>query len=533
MTKKEKKVQRRKLKNNYELSKRAKEIWETLRRHNCSKETRRKLIAELYKMVQGKVSELAFAHDTVRVLQCCIQFGSVEQRNAIFEEVKDLMLDLSKNKYSKFYVLKMLKYGTKEQRDFIIKSFYGKVAKLVAHSESSEILESAYNNHANASQRISLLEEFYGPTYAVFKTQNNLTLEQILKENPGKKRPILENMKHALTPLLEKSVIKHSIVHKALMDYFIFAEIKSKTDMIESMRDVVVQILHTHDGSRVAMQCCFFLFLQDRKAIIKSFKTFVLKICREEFGHLVMLAIFDAVDDTKLVSKVLLNEMLKDLSTIAMDTYGRKVLLYLLGGRDPSYCHPDIVKILQGGDNNPTSKKSRDVRQRELIEAASPGLLELVAKETRALVFDKSHSQLVLAILRHAKGDKSHAMNAICELAAEEFIPHVKDSEDKLDEMHIAEHPAGHQFLKRLILQDKDKSEKSEELFSNVLLNGVKRRYLVSWAKVNRSAFVLCSIMESGIQEITEKLKEILLPAKKELSRCKTKGTQLLLEKMK
>nr|XP_002737223.2 PREDICTED: pumilio domain-containing protein KIAA0020 homolog [Saccoglossus kowalevskii] len=500
MTKKEKKVQRRKLKNNYELSKRAKEIWETLRRHNCSKETRRKLIAELYKMVQGKVSELAFAHDTVRVLQCCIQFGSVEQRNAIFEEVKDLMLDLSKNKYSKFYVLKMLKYGTKEQRDFIIKSFYGKVAKLVAHSESSEILESAYNNHANASQRISLLEEFYGPTYAVFKTQNNLTLEQILKENPGKKRPILENMKHALTPLLEKSVIKHSIVHKALMDYFIFAEIKSKTD---------------------------------RKAIIKSFKTFVLKICREEFGHLVMLAIFDAVDDTKLVSKVLLNEMLKDLSTIAMDTYGRKVLLYLLGGRDPSYCHPDIVKILQGGDNNPTSKKSRDVRQRELIEAASPGLLELVAKETRALVFDKSHSQLVLAILRHAKGDKSHAMNAICELAAEEFIPHVKDSEDKLDEMHIAEHPAGHQFLKRLILQDKDKSEKSEELFSNVLLNGVKRRYLVSWAKVNRSAFVLCSIMESGIQEITEKLKEILLPAKKELSRCKTKGTQLLLEKMK
>ena len=40
--------------------------------------------------------------------------------------------------------------------------------------------------------------------------------------------------------------------------------------------------------------------------MIKSMKTHVVKICTEEYPHLVMLAMFDAVDDTKLVQKAIL-----------------------------------------------------------------------------------------------------------------------------------------------------------------------------------------------------------------------------------
>jgi hypothetical protein len=46
---------------------------------------------------------------------------------------------------------------------------------------------------------------------------------------------------------------------------------------------------------------------QNRKAIIKSFKTYSVKICKEEFGHMVMLALFDSVDDTKIVQKIILD----------------------------------------------------------------------------------------------------------------------------------------------------------------------------------------------------------------------------------
>ena len=40
---------------------------------------------------------------------------------------------------------------------------------------------------------------------------------------------------------------------------------------------------------------------------MKSFKSFVAKICKEEYGHLVLLALFDVVDDTKLVQKALID----------------------------------------------------------------------------------------------------------------------------------------------------------------------------------------------------------------------------------
>ena len=51
--------------------------------------------------------------------------------------------------------------------------------------------------------------------------------------------------------------------------------------------------------------------------IVKSFKSFVAKICKEEYGHLVLLALFDVVDDTKLVQKALI-----DVSLLLAGTEG-------------------------------------------------------------------------------------------------------------------------------------------------------------------------------------------------------------------
>ena len=75
-------------------------------------------------------------------------------------------------------------------------------------------------------------------------------------------------------------------------------------------------------------------------AIIKSFKTFVPKICGEQYGHMVLLAAFDCVDDTKLLSKAIVGEIIGDgkdeesnkiAEIFGSEKAGRKVLLYLLG----------------------------------------------------------------------------------------------------------------------------------------------------------------------------------------------------------
>ncbi len=77
--------------------------------------------------------------------------------------------------------------------------------------------------------------------------------------------------------------------------------------MIESLRESAPHMVHTRDGTRVAMTCVWWGSVKDRKSLVKSLKGHVAKLCQEEHGHLLLLAVFDCVDDTVLVQKAILD----------------------------------------------------------------------------------------------------------------------------------------------------------------------------------------------------------------------------------
>ena len=91
---------------------------------------------------------------------------------------------------------------------------------------------------------------------------------------------------------------------------------KERSECIESLRDVCVHILHSHDGARASMLCAWHGTAKDRKAIVKALKTFVARTACEEHGHMVLLAVADAVDDTKLVGKAILGEMADNMQEV-------------------------------------------------------------------------------------------------------------------------------------------------------------------------------------------------------------------------
>lgn len=72
------------------------------------------------------------------------------------------------------------------------------------------------------------------------------------------------------------------------------------------MKDRTIEMAHTRDGALASMYCLWYGTVKDRKVIVKSLKGFVAKLCVEEHGHLFLLALFDAVDDTVLVGKIVL-----------------------------------------------------------------------------------------------------------------------------------------------------------------------------------------------------------------------------------
>ncbi|XP_049908248.1 pumilio homolog 3 [Epinephelus moara] len=507
-----------------------KQVWGDLRRKNCDNDLKKKLMKELHDLIRGKVKQMAFAHDSVRVLQCFIQFGSHEQRQEVFEELKDDVIGLCKSQYGKHVVKKLLMYGNKEVVAAVMQTFKGHVRPMLRHAAASSIIEYAYNDKAVLAQRLMLTEELYGNTFTICKSSVCNTIEKVAEGNPEKLNNIIDEMKQILTPMAQKEqVIKHSLVHKVFLDFFLLAPEKQRTEMIESIRESVVYMAHTHDGARVAMHCLWHGTAKDRKVIIKTMKTYMVKFATGEFGHLVLLAIFDCVDDTKLVKQAVLSEILSSLDEVIGNKYGKKVLLYLLSPRDPAHLLPEIIKVLEKGDGNAHSKKDMVIRRRELLEVVSPLLLEYLRDNAAAMVMDKASSVTVSDILASACGDLRPAMTAVAQLANHELVPGGTNGQ-----LHMAEHPAGHLVLKWLLEQDMTLAEAGkEERFGRILVDTVGADNLKSWVKVNRGAMVLCSLLNSCDKSVAAEVKAALESIKSELSSVSNnKGAEILLENL-
>ncbi|NXY33113.1 PUM3 protein, partial [Pomatorhinus ruficollis] len=517
-------------KSNYEIIVKSKQIWESMRRKKCDKEKRKKLMNELQQLLHGKIKNLAFAHDSTRVIQCFIQYGNEKQRQETFEELKDSLVELSKSKYSRNIVKKFLMYGTKAQVAEIIKSFKGHVKKMLRHAEASAVVEYAYNDKAILQQRNMLTEELYGNTFQVYKTPAVSTLDKVLEAQPEKREAILDEMKQILTPMAQKeAVIKHSLVHKVFLDFFTYALPKQRSEMIEAIREAVIYLAHTHDGARVAMHCLWHGTPKDRKVIVKTMKTYIEKIATGEFSHLVLLAAFDCIDDTKLVKQLIISEIKASLPDIINNKYGKKVLLYLLSPRDPAHFLPEIITLLQQGDGNAYSKKNTELRRHELLEAISSPLLEYLQEHTQEIVVDRATFVLVSDILGTALGDIQPALDAIAKLAAEELVPGGRDGQ-----LHIAEHPAGHLVLKWLLEQDEKMKESGKEVcFGRTLVEHVGVENLKTWAEVNRGAIILCCLLRSPDEKVASTVKKGLKKLIPKLKQNKNiKGIEALLEKL-
>ncbi|GFR19552.1 pumilio homolog 3 [Trichonephila clavata] len=258
LTKKEfkkRKMEKKGKSKTFEVAQNLIKLWEDLRREDNKPEKKNQLLKQACDLLKGRVKEFTFAHDTVRVLECILREGAETHRNLLFDELKNDIFPLSKSKYGKFFVLKLLKYGTKEQKVAVMKAFHGKVVQLIRHTEASEVVELAFNECANAAQRFEFVQEFFNPTYKFFKTHDVSSLEELFEKEPSKKSSIITHMKDELLKILDKSVIKHSMVHNVLWQFMRHADPESRAEVIQSVRDVVHEILHTKDGSRVGKHC--------------------------------------------------------------------------------------------------------------------------------------------------------------------------------------------------------------------------------------------------------------------------------------
>jgi len=549
----------------YEIITEAKEIWETLRLKRNTKDERKQLMERLMNIIRGRVQEIIFKHDASRIIQCAIKYGNQSQRSEIAKELKGRYVELSKSVYGRFIISRVLAYCT-DERASVIAEFYGKVLKLIKHKEASLIIEEAYSQYANAAQRTALIEEFYGPEFAIFKTKENRSIEQLM-EQPIKKESILKHLQHTLSSILGKGgwdITAHTIVHRALMEYFQYADEHNIQNMIEFVKDHIVHILHTREGAYVARRAILYASPKERKYIIKTFKSYVAKIACEQYGHTVLLTIFDCVDDTTLIQKSILSELTKKVkptTTIAgteedaenvglinviTNRWGSRVALYLLSHRQGKYFSPSDIKLLEEGDviRAKTSKKDPEIRTKELLKAFSPPMIEICTKYAEQLMKDRVSSSVVFETLRCAEGEKDdliQALAAVTEGTIEEFKEsHSEKKEEdeyfnaikklaaeKAEAKYVEtenEHPlvsrTSNQLIKNIIMLSKSEDEESQKIgkaFTEAFYSNIKNN-LIYWVKhcakdavhTSGTAYALLALLENADDETTKQIKSSL-----------------------
>ncbi|CAL5393380.1 unnamed protein product [Camellia sinensis] len=359
-------------------------LWEKMRRRNIAKEDRSKLVSEAIQKMKGKIPEIASSHVSSRVLQTCVKYCSQAERDVVFAELRPHFLTLACNTYAVHLVKKMLDNASKNQLAEFISFLHGHVASLLRHMVGSVVVEHAYQS-GNATQKQALLMELYSTELQLFKdlvSMKESRLVDVISKLGLQKASVLRYMSSLFQPILEKGIVDHSIIHKALMEYFSIADkyvggflsrlvllflnqvcLKaSAADVIQQLSGpLLVRMIHTREGSRIAMLCIKHGSAKERKKIIKGMKGHVGKIAHDQFGSMVLACILSIVDDTKLVTKVVIRELQTMLKELVLEKNGRRPLLQLLHPNYPRYFSPDDLGESDLNSDSDKKKKTLEV----------------------------------------------------------------------------------------------------------------------------------------------------------------------------
>mmetsp|Transcript_35571 Transcript_35571/g.78981 ORF Transcript_35571/g.78981 Transcript_35571/m.78981 type:complete len:822 (-) Transcript_35571:289-2754(-) len=371
-----------KLKKNFNVIQDVVQLWEALRPKNTSQQEKEQLVTKIMSKVEGKVLELAGHHTASRVIQFCAKHGTPAQRTALTSQLRAAMVPLSKTKYGKHLVCKLINMAKKEEVPGMVAQFKGQMAELLRHPHAADVLVDLYDV-APTSLRNAMCAEFYGKEFVLFDGVQTLgssvtSLKQLLAGVAGaKRRSVFQHMTRALQPVMEKALLHPPMVHRLLRDFFECApamSIEDATDTLSASGTDVLKMVHTHDGAAVACMLFAYGSARDRKRLLKAMKGYVRETATNEWGHAVVCMALSVVDDTPLLNKCIISELKAMLPELVEDQYGHRVLLQLLSPYNRRYLPPAIMEMLQPPQRTITGSTGKMVTDLEGDEDELHGL---------------------------------------------------------------------------------------------------------------------------------------------------------------
>ncbi|KAF3656957.1 hypothetical protein P3S67_018823 [Capsicum chacoense] len=512
---------RKKRKKHYTLEQELASLWEKMRIRNIAKEERSRLVSDALKRMKGKIPEIASSHVSSRVLQSCVKHCTQDERNAVFVEIRPHFITLASYTYAVHLVTKMLDNASKEQQVEFISSLHGHVAALLRHMVGSLVVEHAYQL-GNAAQKQTLLMELYSPELQLFKdliSVKEAKLVDVISNLQLQKGSVIRHMTSVLQPILEKGILDHSIIHKAIVEYFTIADRSSAADIIQQLSSPdLVRMIHTKDGSKIGIFCIKHGSAKERKKIIKGMKDKVGKIARDNCATLVLVSILSIVDDTKHLSKVIIRELegiLKELLSdqspsdvndvnVALGEETEASGLAEAGEEDSCHTGADATQsshLNEGGKKDPLTRRRELLVNSGLAEKLIDACCEMAEELLRSNFGKEVIYEVAMggadSILRPTLDGKLETLHGvIASLAAN---PKMEGS----DEQHLFEHFHSSRTIRKLILDSPS--------FACTLYEKALKGKCSNWAQ-GHSAKVISGLLETSSSVVHKLVKKEVQP---------------------
>ena len=338
-------------------------LWETLRDPKTPKPEREALVARILEKIAGRVKEFgeymrppgagrsgglteteAVSHRASRVVQACLKYGTAAQRAAVAGELKGRdnrnLLELARNPYGHFLVRKLLTYAKKDELPRLVGAFRGRVPELLRHPAGCHVIDDLYAL-APAALQATLVAEFYGPEVALFgpKTPGSADLPALLRGASAAQRATILGSLHAkLLPILEKGLVDALPVHVALREYLKVAAAAGLSEVADALAGQhLLHIVHTRPGAQAAAIVVGGATAKQRKRLARELKPHLRKVAFDDQAYLVLLAVLTLVDDTVMVGKTVVQELVPLLGELVFHKSARRVVLQLLAPDNPKY----------------------------------------------------------------------------------------------------------------------------------------------------------------------------------------------------
>jgi len=306
---------------------------------------------------KGRARTLATSHKASRVLQSVLKHGTEAEAAAVRAELFPDLPALAKDPYACHLVVRLIEGAPKPELARLVVALRPHAPRLARHPFAAPALDALYGRLAGASPRAALLSDFYGPSVALARNAAraagaaaaSVTLAGVLasQSGPQGRQAVLQRLGAALTPILEKGLVSFAFVHRLLAEYLGCCGPQGVSDAALSIAGpALLRMIHTPDGAKAASRLLAATTAKERKACLKALKGRVCDVARDACGHIALLAALECVDDTALLGKAVLDEMMPQLGALARHRTARRLLLNLLAPRSPRYLPPDVLAAL-------------------------------------------------------------------------------------------------------------------------------------------------------------------------------------------